>query len=196
MDDRAPREARKTCSVQTHVIDLASLLRPNLQGVMFVYPVGSSAMHWFRQTLFPVLLSLLPYLSPAGDCFHLSFSAAMMHAVDMIRTLGQVSTVTLLGNDVGDNAGGTTAATLLDGGSVLGALDRKGSLLGVLGGKNDTLARLGGLNADGLGVDDTRVLFQAKRWRCADVGIVVSSDVRCPSRGNAFDLEPSTGAWP
>lgn len=74
------------------------------------------------------------------------------------RTLGQVSTVALLGDDVGDDTGGTASTTLLDGGGVLGGLDGGGSLLGVLGGKNETLAGLGSLNADSLGVDDTRVL--------------------------------------
>lgn len=77
---------------------------------------------------------------------------------DAKRTLGQVSTVALLGDNVGDGTSGTTAATLLDGGGVLGALDGEGGLLGVLSGKNDTLARLGGVNADSLGVDKTRVL--------------------------------------
>lgn len=73
-------------------------------------------------------------------------------------TLGQVGTVALLGDDVGDDAGGTARATLLDGGGVLGRLDREGGLLRVLGGQNDALARLGGLDADSLGVDNTRVL--------------------------------------
>jgi hypothetical protein len=77
---------------------------------------------------------------------------------DIELTLGQVGTVALLGDDVGDDAGGTARATLLDGGGVLGRLDREGGLLRVLGGQNDALARLGGLNADSLGVDNTRVL--------------------------------------
>ncbi len=77
----------------------------------------------------------------------------------MIRTSGQVSTVALLGNNVGDGTGSAASTTLLDGGGVLGGLDGGGSLLGVLGGDSDTLARLGGLDADSLGVDNTRVLL-------------------------------------
>lgn len=77
---------------------------------------------------------------------------------DIELTLGQVGTVALLGDDVGDDAGGTARAALLDGRGVVGRLDREGGLLGVLGGQNDALAGLGGLNADSLGVDNTRVL--------------------------------------
>ena len=76
----------------------------------------------------------------------------------MKLTLGQVSTVALLGDDVGDDTGSAASTTLLDGGSVLGGLDGGRALLGVLGDNNDTLAGLGGLDADSLGVDDTRVL--------------------------------------
>lgn len=71
---------------------------------------------------------------------------------------GQVSTVALLGNNVGDGTGSTTSAALLEGGDVDGLLDGGRGLLGILGGNNDTLSRLGGLNADSLGINKTRVL--------------------------------------
>lgn len=77
----------------------------------------------------------------------------------MKHTSGQVSTVALLGNNVGDGTGSTTSAALLEGGDVDGLLDGGRGLLGILGGNNDTLSRLGGLNADSLGINKTRVLW-------------------------------------
>lgn len=95
---------------------------------------------------------------------------------EVIRTSGQVGTVAALGNDVGDKAGSTTSTTLLDGGGVLDGLDGAGALLAVLGGNLKTLAGLGGLDADSLGVDNTRVLY---RWRVEDQGGWMWRSVRC-----------------
>lgn len=83
----------------------------------------------------------------------------------MIRTSGQVSAVAALGNDVGDEAGSTTSTALLDGGGVVDGLDGVGALLAVLGGDLKTLAVLGGRDADGLGVDNTRVLRRCDMTR-------------------------------